>query len=162
MPRLGDTLRMIIWREKMSIDGDGVIDQDHKHLIDIINRFERMASDGLDRNEATEILYALKFYTETHFGREEQLQNMINYPDVRDHHEEHRELIKALDDVIVHLKESQDEVLAQVHHETAELLHDWLVGHILHSDLKMRPYVELMQTHADHFGALKDLEVDID
>jgi len=152
---------MITWRDKMSIDDDGVIDQDHKHLIDIINRFERMASDGLDRHEATEILYALKFYSETHFGREEQLQSMINYPDLRDHHEEHRELIKTLDDVVAHLMESEDEVLAQVHRETAELLHDWLVGHILHSDLKMRRYVELMQKHADQFGALKDLEVDI-
>ncbi len=30
---------MIKWRKKMSIDDDGVIDQDHKHLLEIINRF---------------------------------------------------------------------------------------------------------------------------
>jgi hemerythrin len=152
---------MIEWRDKMSIDDGGVIDQDHKHLIEIINRFERMAADGLDRGEATEILYALKFYTETHFGREEQLQNLINFPEAADHHQEHQELIKALDDVIVHLQQSDDAVLPDVHRETANLLHDWLIGHILHSDLKMRVYVGHMKKFADHFGALKDLEVDV-
>ncbi len=150
---------MIEWRDKMSIDGGGVIDQDHRHLIEIINRFEELAADGLDRGEATEILHALKFYTETHFGREEQLQNMINYPDAVDHHEEHRELMKALDDVIVHMAETSDDALDRVHGEMAHLLHDWLIGHILHSDLKMRVYVDLMKKHAENFGALKDLEV---
>ena len=64
---------MITWRDKMSINNGGVIDQDHKNLIEIINRFGEIAADGLDKEEAAEILYALKFYTQTHFGREEQL-----------------------------------------------------------------------------------------
>lgn len=41
----------------MSIDDGGIIDQDHKHLIEIINRFEDVASDGLDREEP------VKFFT---------------------------------------------------------------------------------------------------
>lgn len=150
---------MIEWREKMSIDDGGIIDQDHRHLIEIINRFETLAADGLDRSEASQILYALKFYTETHFGREEQLQHLVNYPHAADHHQEHRELIKALDDVLTHLAETDDDQLGRVHAETAHLLHDWLVGHILHSDLKMRVYVAQMKKHAENFGALKDLEV---
>jgi len=60
----------IQWREKMTID-DGVIDQDHRHLIDIINRFENAAKDGLTLSEGLEILFALKFYASTHFKREE-------------------------------------------------------------------------------------------
>ncbi|WNJ99784.1 hemerythrin family protein [Thalassospiraceae bacterium LMO-JJ14] len=150
---------MIEWREKMSIDDGGVIDQDHRHLIEIINRFEKLASDGLDKDEATEILYALKFYTQTHFGREEQLQNLIDFPYADAHHHEHEELVKTLEDVIEHLKESNEEVLAGLHGEISELLHQWLVGHILHSDLKMRIYVGHMKKHAENFGALKDIEV---
>lgn len=150
---------MIEWREKMSIDDGGVIDQDHRHLIEIINRFEKLASDGLDKDEATEILYALKFYTQTHFGREEQLQNLIDFPYADAHRHEHEELVKTLEDVIEHLKESNEEVLAALHGEISELLHHWLVGHILHSDLKMRMYVAHMKKHAENFGALKDIEI---
>lgn len=152
---------MITWRDKMSIDDGGVIDQDHKHLIEIINRFEKMAADGLDKDEATEILYALKFYTETHFGREEQLQNLIDFPYATAHHREHEELVKTLEDVIVHLKESDEADIASVHAEISTLLRDWLIGHILNSDLKMRMYVSHMKKHSDKFGALKDLEVTV-
>jgi hemerythrin len=152
---------MITWREKMSIDDDGVIDQDHKHLIEIINRFEKVAADGLDRDEAAEILYALRFYTQTHFGREEQLQNLISFPYADAHHQEHADLIKKLDTAIEHLKQSNQEQQDTIHHELSEMLHHWLVEHILHSDLKMRKYVDVMMRHTPKFGALRDLEVDV-
>ncbi len=148
---------MITWRDKMSIDDGGVIDQDHKHLIEIINRFEDAAADGLDRDEATEILHALKFYTQTHFGREEQLQNLINFPDIGAHHHEHAELISKLDAVIGHLSQADEQNLDRLHTEIATMLHDWLINHILHSDLKMRSHVDAMMKHAPQFGALKDL-----
>ena len=49
---------MIHWRKKMSVDG-GVIDQDHKHLIEIINQFEKFAERGLTREQGMEILFTL-------------------------------------------------------------------------------------------------------
>jgi len=93
----------IQWREKMTID-DGVIDQDHKHLIDIINRFEKTAQDGLTLNEGLEILFALKFYASTHFKREEQLQRLIDFPFFEAHKREHEELIEKLTEIIDELK----------------------------------------------------------
>lgn len=152
---------MIKWRKKMSIDDGGVIDQDHKHLLEIINRFVQIAGDGLNKDEASEILYALKFYTQTHFGREEQLQNLISFPYADAHHHEHENLIKKLEAAIQHLKDSDADQQGQVHREIAEMLNDWLVNHILQSDLKMRMYVDVMKRHAPKFGALKDLEVDV-
>lgn len=152
---------MIKWRKKMSIDDGGVIDQDHKHLLEIINRFEEVASNGLDKDEATEVLYALKFYTQTHFSREEQLQHLISFPYADAHHQEHADLIKKLETAIEHLKSSDTNQQDRVHREIVEMLNDWLMNHTLKSDLKMRMYVEVMKAHAPNFGALKDLEVDI-
>ena len=151
---------MIVWRDKMSIDSGGVIDQDHKHLIDIINRFEELAGDGLDREEASEVLYALKFYTQTHFGREEQLQNLVRFPYADAHHHEHRALIEQLEGLILEIHESDEEDLGKVYREIARMLHDWLVNHILQSDLKMTMYVEAMNKFDPQMGALKDLKYD--
>lgn len=146
---------MITWRDKMSIDNGGVIDQDHKHLIEIINRFGEIAADGLDKEEAAEILYALKFYTQTHFGREEQLQNLVSFPYADAHHHEHVNLIKTLDTAIQHFKESDGEQQERLHVEIQEMLHDWLINHILFSDLKMQMYVDAMKKTCIDFWRVK-------
>jgi hemerythrin len=129
--------------------------------LEIINRFVEVASGGLDKDEATEVLYALKFYTQTHFGREEQLQHLISFPYADAHHQEHADLIKKLETAIQHIKSSDVNRQDRVHREIAEMLNDWLINHILISDLKMRMYVDVMRAHAPKFGALKDLEVDV-
>lgn len=146
---------MITWRDKMSIDNGGVIDQDHKHLIEIINRFGEIAADGLDKEEAAEILYALKFYTQTHFGREEQLQNLVSFPYADAHHHEHVNLIKTLDTAIQHFKESDGEQQERLHVEIQEMLHDWLINHILFNDLKMQMYVDAMKKTCIDFWRVK-------
>jgi hemerythrin len=149
---------MITWRDKMSIDDGGLIDQDHRHLVEIINHFETIAADGLDRDEATEILYTLKFYTQTHFGREEKLQTLIGFPYADAHVKEHKELIETLEGAISNLKKSKVEVQKSVHKEIADMLKDWLVNHIISSDLKMRSYVDAMNKYAPGFGPLKDVD----
>lgn len=146
---------MITWRDKMSINNGGVIDQDHKHLIEIINRFGEIAADGLDKEEAAEILYALKFYTQTHFGREEQLQNLVSFPYADAHHHEHVNLIKTLDTAIQHFKESDGEQQERLHVEIQEMLHDWLINHILFNDLKMQMYVDAMKKTCIDFWRVK-------
>ena len=146
---------MITWRDKMSINNGGVIDQDHKHLIEIINRFGEIAADGLDKEEAAEILYALKFYTQTHFGREEQLQNLVLFPYADARHHEHVNLIKTLDTAIQHFKESDGEQQERLHVEIQEMLHDWLINHILFNDLKMQMYVDAMKKTCIDFWRVK-------
>lgn len=148
----------IEWREKMSID-DGVIDQDHKHLIDIINRFEDIAADGLDSAEAHEILYALKFYAATHFTREEQVQKLIMYPYRDAHEKEHRDLIKALDDLIEGVRQGEYDDDKTSRLRLGQLLHDWLINHIFGSDLRMTPFIEGFKEGALGLGALKDIEI---
>jgi len=147
----------IKWREKMSVDG-GLIDQDHKHLIDIINRFEEISADGLDTDEANEILYALKFYTATHFEREEQVQRLVNYPYRDAHASEHRELITALDEIIDGVKQGEhaDDEASRL--RLNQFLHDWIVNHIIGSDLRMSPFIEGFKQGELGLGALKDVE----
>ena len=152
---------MIHWRERMSVDDGGVIDQDHRHLIEIINRFNTLAADGLDREEALEIAYALKFYTHTHFRREEHLQRLISFPFAEEHKHEHEMLIDRLDGVIAHLNDDNVDIDEQTYAEMTAMLRDWLIDHILENDLKMRPYVDRLKAASPGLGALSDIEVDV-
>ncbi len=147
----------IEWRRQMSVDGS-VIDADHRHLIDIINRFENFVVDGLTADEALEILFALKFYAATHFKREERLQKLSLYPHDEAHAQQHEDLLGRLDGIISDLKEAGDRPLNEVAAETSQLLREWLIHHVLESDLKMKPFVEAMRKEAEAMGALADEE----
>ena len=148
---------MIRWREAMSVDG-GVIDDDHKHLIDIINHFEEIAADGLTRGEAVEVLSSLQFYASTHFRREESLQKVSRYPHHEAHKQEHANLEAALEKIIAGLRDHDDRIEAAAAKEIGGLLRHWLLDHVLETDRKMRPYVDVFKERADAIGILKDIE----
>ena len=148
----------IEWREKMSIDG-AVIDEDHRHLIEIINRFSKMAESFEGPGDAMEILYALKFYAKTHFEREENLQRLAGYPYHEAHKKEHAELVQNLDRIISETQAADASQIRQISRETAKLRHTWLVDHIIKSDLRMASYVDAMKTHMKGIGALQDVAI---
>jgi hemerythrin len=150
-------MRGIQWREKMSIDR-GLVDEDHRHLINIINRFDHLVALGrFDRADVVEILHSLKFYTDTHFDREEHLQRLVGYPEHDSHHEEHGRLLKELDGIIAKASATDDGDAADVAPEMIKLLRHWLLGHIIGIDLRMRAYAEAMRRHTGGLPDLKDI-----
>jgi len=149
----------IQWRNKMSVDG-GLIDADHKHLIEIINKFESFSKDGLSVDEAMEILYALKFYASTHFKREERLQLLAGFPYAESHKLEHEELLGQLDHVVEEFRTLAPDANHQEYvKETAELLRHWLIDHVLNRDLTMKGYVELLRRETAGMETLSDMMV---
>jgi hemerythrin-like metal-binding protein len=156
MERVG-AMNHIQWRHTMSVDG-GLIDEDHRHLIDIINRFGRyMSRHGASLGDAVDVLYALKFYAGTHFEREEHLQRLVDYPDAERHHHEHQGLLATLHDIIARAAATDEAYAADVADELSALLRRWLLVHIIKLDLGMRPYGERMRRHAPEFPVLKKL-----
>ena len=147
----------IKWRDEMSVDGNR-IDEDHRHLIDIINEFEEMSQHFKNAGEALEILYALKFYANTHFEREEALQRQSAYPFHQAHHQEHKDLINRLESIISETQNCNKDNIIEISVKTSELLKSWLLDHVIKSDLRMREYVNEMKSHMDTIGALKDIE----
>ncbi len=125
------------WRDSMSVGCDS-IDADHKLLIRIINRFE--ASPDLIHAERT--ARALYRYAEGHFQREERLQRACRYPFHAAHHDEHEWLLAQLKSLIkTHFIDRSGTGEASVLESMRRLLHDWLVGHLLNTDIKMKPYL---------------------
>lgn len=143
---------LIVWREQMSVDG-GLIDQDHRVLIGIINDFAATepTAEAIPALEA--ILAKLDRYTQIHFEREEKLQRAILYPFHEAHRRSHKDLIRQLSEVREELKVKaathSSENLAAAHARMGDFLHHWLVDHIIEADLRMKSYTAEIRAHAN-------------
>ena len=150
-------MKGIRWRSSMAVD-HGVIDHDHRHLIDIVNRFGEHVSLGTaGLPVAVDVLHALQFYAGTHFVREEGLQRLIDYPEAGSHHDEHQRLLATLGEIIAKTRSVTEADTATVVPELTNLLRSWLLDHILRRDLPMKPYAELMNRHATGFPELRQV-----
>jgi len=145
----------IQWRQEMAID-DSVIDEDHKLLIEIVNTFEVALSRKLAPATVDQGLKLLKHYALEHFRREEELQRSVQFPFADAHAREHRDLVKKLGSIIAHRTAAHSRVdIADVTREILDLLKEWLVSHILQTDLRMRPYVAQMKPYRQKLGSLR-------
>ena len=122
---------MIEWEEKYSV-GIISIDEQHKKIIDIINRI--IAAKELDDNtkEITEILNEMAAYSHEHFKTEETHMIEFKYPEYQYHKEEHI-------DFSLRTLAYQSRVITgdnRVANAILEYLKSWLVNHIQKTDKK--------------------------
>lgn len=125
----------IVWREAMSV-GNDAIDEDHKKLFLLVNLYE----DAIAKQNLFELKTAfmgLVEYAGRHFEREEKLQAAISMPSRAFHREQHQELVRQLEEFNRSLNDSSKPRIAI--EEASRFLHDWIVGHVLKEDMKMRP-----------------------
>jgi hemerythrin len=142
----------------MSVDG-GLIDADHRHLIDIVNSFNHHRSNGRTALPcAVDCLYALKFYAEAHFAREERLQLLVSFPQHQLQHDEHEELMASLKAMIWRAERAltAEDAVGLVE-ELAVLLRRWLLNHIITHDLRMKPYAAAMNRYAASLPPLRSI-----
>ncbi len=126
-------------------------------LLKIINKFRDRVGHFETPDEAVEILQALKFYSEKHFVREEELQRSVKFPYRDAHHNEHIHLIKKLEKLMEETKAASGEYLNTVVGEKIGLfLHDWLFDHVLDNDLRMKPHVQHMREMSKKMDGLEE------
>jgi len=157
----------LVWRDQMSV-GNNQIDEEHKYLIEQINAVQ-LAFDSEHNNDVlTATLAHLVKYTKIHFEHAEAIQRKINYPESDIQHSQHRQIIEELQVIQKQLEEIltgatvnigsptpgeqaesehrlDDEIQASASKEELQpLLHltrNWIVDHVIGSDLKMKPYL---------------------
>jgi len=143
--------------KEMAVD-KVIIDEDHRFLIDIVNKFEVALSRRYDKGTIEIGLKSLKHYSLEHFKREEELQRAAQYTFCDAHSHEHRDLIKKLDAITAHYRSvSTGTDIESVSKELSELLRDWLVKHIIQSDLRMRPFVAKMKARREGMPPMKTM-----
>lgn len=148
-------MKPIEWYDKLTID-NGLIDEDHHILLDIINEFRAEVGHFKSSDDAMATLESLKLYSEQHFRREEELQRAAKFPYREAHHSEHLLLIQKLEIMMQETSAASGEYLNTVMGEKiGQFLKIWLMEHVLDSDLRMKPYVEKMRSLSGQMGNLK-------
>lgn len=161
----------LVWREQMSV-GNTLIDNEHSYLLDQINAVELALNTEENHDLLVETLDHLVEYTQTHFDHEEQIQLKIKYPLHEEQKDEHEKILaelnsikKKLDKVLGSEEEDDDESAAfdEVTDDElnmllgddglqsadkndlaplVELMRNWIVNHVIGSDMKMKPYLK--------------------
>lgn len=124
---------MIVWSEELMI-GITSIDEEHRSLVVLANKFQRSLKDGLNSSEVEKLFEKLIDYTDKHFVNEEKIMKKYSYPDLDNHKLEHKRLIQE----VLAMKKDQKYIF---HENISDFLYSWLVEHIIKTDLKFGKYL---------------------
>ena len=119
---------LIKWSDTYNL-GLKEIDEQHKSLLDLINKIWQSIIDRNEKDVVFGLVEELERYTLAHFAAEETFMRVTDYPDFVAHKREHQELVSRVAE--------EKKRAIQVGSLSLDLMHflrDWLVGHILVSD----------------------------
>lgn len=125
---------MFLWKEEYCT-GIAIIDEQHKELFNISNRVYDLLKNDIyvDKyNKIINLVEELKDYTVLHFKTEEEILLKVKYKKFLSHKVEHDDFIKRFNDINLNkVDNGQDEYIK----ETFDFVLDWIVNHILKTDM---------------------------
>jgi hemerythrin len=130
----------IAWREQLSV-GNNIIDEDHKYLIEIINKVEVcLAKKDMPALKAE--LQRLHDYAQLHFDREEKIASAVGYEQTPGLHQSHQELMERLATMQSSFVSAEQTWSPELTKSFADFLRDWLIDHVIKEDLLMKPVLQ--------------------
>ncbi len=126
--------QFVVWKDEYSV-GIETIDDDHRKLLDLINRLQTAVHYNNGESFEREAMKELIDYTKYHFAREEQFMEECDYADFASHKREHARMVEDLNEMLADYEGSRPVVIEKV----ADFLQDWLIRHIKVSDQKYAP-----------------------
>jgi len=123
--------------------GNALIDQEHRELIDAINKLLDACRKGQGRSEVVKTAQFMQSYTAKHFADEERLQAQSRYPDYVRHRGYHAAFKKTVAELVQKL-DTQGASVALVG-ELNTALAGWLINHIKMEDKKLAAYLRSKQ-----------------
>lgn len=126
------------WNDKLSV-GVNEIDNQHKAIINIINRLYDCVGSSQESEKVKELLPELYWYASEHFKHEELFMFETSYAQLEKHKQIHRDM---LDEIKV-MVENMDEELSSPSH-MAEFFKNWLINHITVEDVAYAIHAEVL------------------
>lgn len=130
-------MNLLEWNNEKMSSGIDIIDEQHKKLLDIINRLNYSILNLNQKKDISVIIDELVKYIGYHFKTEENLFSDINHEDVTLHKEEHitfknkiLQIHENLKNNEVYLYKYSIETLSDLFNYLAE----WFIHHVVYSD----------------------------
>ena len=120
-----DTSELISWDESLHF-GITTIDQQHRRLVDLVNKLYRAMRNRAGKTALGGILTELAQYTVDHFRDEEALMVKAGYEQLNAHKKEHEKLVGS----VVDFQKKFQEGSATVSLDLMNFLSNWLLNHI--------------------------------
>ncbi len=128
--------QVLIKRSDSYSVGFDEIDNQHIHLVDLINQFYNAFCEG-KANEFLDTVYKeIILYTDYHFASEEKYMKQYNYPDLEAHKVLHTGFIDKINDMLSEYKSGK----LTISYELMNFLRDWLLNHINGTDMDYAKY----------------------
>ncbi|RUM46191.1 MAG: hypothetical protein DSY80_02470 [Desulfocapsa sp.] len=132
----GEQTDLMVWDERIQL-GIKVIDDQHKILVDLINKIFLIIKQGHELSAMEPVVEELANYCVTHFTFEEGLLEKGNFPDIVRHKKIH---VSVVNRVLGFKKD-----LEEGHLDTTKFMgfvSDWLAQHIKTEDRQYVPFVK--------------------
>ena len=126
-----------IWNEKYSVKNT-IIDEQHRKLLDILYRLEKMVTRGKDHSEMVKLLSEMSDYANAHFKSEERYMEKIGYPNLSEHQKLHSQYsLEVLRFTLHHLDDNPNNA-----RDVLNFLTHWWTDHILKVDMDYSVFAE--------------------
>lgn len=120
--------------------GNQLIDDQHRELIERVNKLEQACAAGGQKRTAIQTLDFLMDYVHVHFADEEELQEEWKYPQTAAHKAQHRAFEEAVEQLNEMLEEEEGPTEAFVE-AVKKNVGQWLVDHICVWDKQLAQYI---------------------
>lgn len=129
-------MSIIDWNQGL-VTGFYEIDQQHEHLVGLINNAHDTYVEGASKESLEPLLDELVDYATYHFAAEERYMQNQSYPDRENHNHEHDKFSARV------IAFQQDFAAGRAHLSLEVLLFmkNWLTNHIMHTDMAMGAYL---------------------
>ncbi len=124
------------WSDQLSV-GIREIDRQHMRLVDMVNGLYRSVHEGRVGEAVGTLLPELVNYTVEHFAYEEKLFEEHGYPETEAHIREHKKLTSQVQNFVKKIEGGNTAVATSL----LGFLKDWLVNHIMKTDMAYGPYL---------------------
>jgi len=125
----------LIWNDSLSV-GVPEIDAQHQQLVQLLNQMIENEDAHVRSEVISDTLTRMTEYSDYHFTTEEAYMQAYGYPEYEAHRVQHLEFMRKT----AQLAMAAMEYDKQVPQELLTYLKDWLIIHILQSDMKYKPY----------------------
>ncbi|MGE5027084.1 MAG: bacteriohemerythrin [Betaproteobacteria bacterium] len=129
----------LIWNENRHCVGIAAIDDQHREIVERVNRISDAVGQGGRGAHDTvrEMMDDLVLFTCEHFALEERLMTEHGFPDLEGHIAEHIDLLQQLDNLRNALRSPNPTKAALV----SAFITDWAELHILQSDKEIGTFL---------------------